>query len=888
MGVLKPKFEKPGAKVYSSGYPNRSSAMFTSFRNWAMLPIYYNDESVPIRITSADIYFGVHNGSAVGKLYFAVLDNENQYKVEIQPVSDEFDIPEETDLSKCKTLYTNTAVIVPSKRWFIFGFKADDTSGNTWLSIARTNTDKNKCALFNGQFWKAGFGYYTVYRINTSDSWRSQTPRLDLNYEYVDYAPIITFDGRPVGAIGFSQGSSIVFNVDIPSYAKDGWGYRITNSDFGYDYKINGIDAEEYINNYGISITTHNTNKSGTLTVTSGKGDYSSPIEFAIRFQGYGGNCDVDIRCSVSPVMEPTLSVSLDYIRPGESSKISVPSGYHVDENYISHLSEYGLTFNNNTISVDYITEDVYTSLSDSDWRKHPNSEYTVYLKYTSDLNSCISNSISLTVKHFSYNDISVFAANYANKSKYNNCDTYEYKLFDTASLDINLIDSTNVLGGVKFKVDFSDDLADYSEYFTFDNKYDTIRYLGNCDVNDNHDLYISFISNIINDYCISKQCYIKLYLYDAIEVELISPYAYEDNKVKLPLVSIGNKISSNLVEFNPLSYPITFILPNTLKNIYTNEVGKLILNIARVDIYTNDETYYAYFDKNCTITSTSIEINSSNIGDFSNKFGSTSNLILGDTHIYVNSPELIAILDYKNLDDNTHSYSSYSQRYNSTTIRMYFEFSYYSNAISEPKTYPFAIDYIPVLGLVNKLSSENLQGEHFTIDSVKSDFTSILFAIDAIRHNYKYSDDRIIADLNENVGLLGNSSKYINKNSYISGKNNKEVIESALVDLNALIDVINKDRGYSKISKVRQNIAIGEYIMWDDSLDILADGSNNTFKNSENYLNSTASPYMELFNGLRTIQYGIETLVSYRNNEDNLIFYKNDSDEEFVIAVKF
>ena len=199
-------------------------------------------------------------------------------------------------------------------------------------------------------------------------------------------------------------------------------------------------------------------------------------------------------------------------------------------------------------------------------------------------------------------------------------------------------------------------------------------------------------------------------------------------------------------------------------------------------------------------------------------------------------------------------------------------------------------LDFIPILGLVDKLNYRNnyLQGEHIEFNSAKSSLTSILFAVDAIRHNYKFSSDNIIAHKYYNAGLYNNASKYITPDTYISGEDNKKIIESALVDLNAFIDIVNKDKGYNKLSKVRQNIAIGEYIMWDDSLDILADGSKNTFKNSEKHLNNTASPYMELFNGLRTIQYGIETLVSYRNNEDNLIFYKNDSNEEFAIAVKF
>ena len=526
--------------------------------------------------------------------------------------------------------------------------------------------------------------------------------------------------------------------------------------------------------------------------------------------------------------------------------------------------------------------------MSSSDWRKEPNATKSIMLKYVSDLNNAISNSISITAKHFTGEDINTFPANYNRIISDNYPIVYNYDLYDIGKLNINLIDSTNIYGGAKFSIYIADK---YNSVIKYNSDTNIISYNGKYDVDfatSVDTIQLQITSSLTNDYCVNKYFTINLTLYNAIEFELISPYSYNRDAVNLPLISIANKISDNIIEFNPLSYPIVFIIPNTIKNISTNKVGQLILNIARVDIYTNDETYSAYFDKNCTLTSTSIEIDSSNIGDFDNKLGSTSNLILGDTHIYVNSPKLINILDCKSLDDNAYNDSSDVYRYNSITMRMFFELSYYSNATNEHKTNSFAIDYIPVLGLVSKLSSGNLQGEHFTVDSVKSDFTSILFAIDAIRHNYKYSNDRIIADLNKNVGLLGNSSKYINKNSYISGKNNKEIIESALVDLNALIDVINKDRGYSKISKVRQNIAIGEYIMWDDSLDILADGSNNTFKNSEKYLNSTASPYMELFNGLRTIQYGIETLVSYRNNEDNLIFYKNDSNEEFAIAVKF
>lgn len=124
-------------------------------------------------------------------------------------------------------------------------------------------------------------------------------------------------------------------------------------------------------------------------------------------------------------------------------------------------------------------------------------------------------------------------------------------------------------------------------------------------------------------------------------------------------------------------------------------------------------------------------------------------------------------------------------------------------------------------------------------------------------------------------------------QNEYVCNATDKAKIEDLLSKLSILIRNINTSSN-RYIDDIRSEIAIGQYIMWNDNEDKLANGEPNTFKSSTDYATKTASPWYELYRGLRYIQFGKEVEVFYKdNNTDYQVLYRDSDDKIYDLGAR-
>ena len=124
-------------------------------------------------------------------------------------------------------------------------------------------------------------------------------------------------------------------------------------------------------------------------------------------------------------------------------------------------------------------------------------------------------------------------------------------------------------------------------------------------------------------------------------------------------------------------------------------------------------------------------------------------------------------------------------------------------------------------------------------------------------------------------------------QNEYVCNATDKAKIEDLLSKLSILIRNINTSSN-RYIDDIRSEIAIGQYIMWNDNEDKLANKQPNTFKSSTDYATKTASPWYELYRGLRYIQFGKEVEVFYKdNNTDYQVSYRGSDSKTYDLGAR-
>lgn len=124
-------------------------------------------------------------------------------------------------------------------------------------------------------------------------------------------------------------------------------------------------------------------------------------------------------------------------------------------------------------------------------------------------------------------------------------------------------------------------------------------------------------------------------------------------------------------------------------------------------------------------------------------------------------------------------------------------------------------------------------------------------------------------------------------QNEYVCNATDKAKIEDLLSKLSILIRNINTSSN-RYIDDIRSEIALGQYIMWNDNEDELANGEPNTFKSSTDYATKTASPWYELYRGLRYIQFGKEVEVFYKDsNTDYQVSYRGSDGKTYDLGAR-
>lgn len=124
-------------------------------------------------------------------------------------------------------------------------------------------------------------------------------------------------------------------------------------------------------------------------------------------------------------------------------------------------------------------------------------------------------------------------------------------------------------------------------------------------------------------------------------------------------------------------------------------------------------------------------------------------------------------------------------------------------------------------------------------------------------------------------------------QNEYVCNATDKAKIEDLLSKLSILIRNINTSSN-RYIDDIRSEIALGQYIMWNDNEDDLANGEPNAFKSSTDYATKTASPWYELYRGLRYIQFGKEVEVFYKDsNTDYQVSYRGSDGKTYDLGAR-
>lgn len=124
-------------------------------------------------------------------------------------------------------------------------------------------------------------------------------------------------------------------------------------------------------------------------------------------------------------------------------------------------------------------------------------------------------------------------------------------------------------------------------------------------------------------------------------------------------------------------------------------------------------------------------------------------------------------------------------------------------------------------------------------------------------------------------------------QNEYICNATDRAKIEDLLSKLSILIRNINTSSN-RYIDDIRSEIALGQYIMWNDNEDDLANGEPNAFKSSTDYATKTASPWYELYRGLRYIQFGKEVEVFYKDsNTDYQVSYRGSDGKTYDLGAR-
>lgn len=860
MATLKPYFYTSDSKEYSAGWPtSSSSAMYTGYAQWAMMPIFKNSSKNPIKIKSVNIKFGINSGSAKARLYFANLGSNIKSSTDFYECSNEFDVPKTTSLNVVNK-ELNIDVVVDAGKYFAIGFKADRTSGSGRLSVARTNTEdkaKNR-PFYNGQSMKTGFGKLNIDRVPKSDIWSWQIPVITVEYETNKITPKLDKTSVTV-----KQGETEY--VGVSGY--DSWSIG----------QIEGLPKRAF------------SEQGNNIKIYLGAQDFENNISGTVEVKGL--NSSTYLTVTIKPADAPnTPTATKNIIRPGESTTFSCKTAgakFSIVNNLDKYINGSSLTY-----TAPYITELLYNNWPTSNEAKNDNISTAIKCYCYSPLNKYSkSNEISVAFNHYSSDDISInFPFSTALGATETNAVVLSYNDF-TSVTGGSLLTSTN---------------TNYADV-------DNINKLINVITNSN-DAKLSFRARLINDWGITKDYTNAITIEERTEFRFITPNYYNSEE-NSPWVGLAYINKSNKLIFNPFCYPIEFSFGNDVdsgKDIYIKGKGNGgAISFTPIGVYSNEDNMIANINNSNLIEllNFNVEISPIHVKDYL-KLPLTNNL-KHNSFILSNSssnftPEIkskqnneIDITNKVDLCKNLYSIRG--------TIELYIEYTNekgnlvsgnYSNSNYDKFKFkkdiiiyiaPFDIFYSNEIwanvtpsyeSAPTTLQRLDIVGSHIALSIYRSypEYSGSHSVVLEYGYNTVESInfmDEIVKSLdsNYNLGLNLESSQIISARDgdSISNDVDKYAITSRLKAINNLIRRINAHSSIRYINPSREEIAIGQPIMWDDS--------RAEFENKELY---TASPWKELYKSIFNIHFKDDYSIWFDKNSNRAL----DEDSEYLVYV--
>ena len=629
-----------------------------------------------------------------------------------------------------------------------------------------------------------------------------------------------------------STAKNIPFNVVRVDTSRSPWDRRIPHMTIDYsDYKITPVLSDSTVRiTQGQTTSIHisgysdwsigtvknpswlSLSKNGDyLNITANYFDSANQVSTDVTINGLNSNVTLTVQIDMPSITDCKFSSAI--IRPTESVNVISKTSDNLIPTIVS-VSNSGaelLGVNGGHIICGKITSSL------SGWGGNANRTFNPQITLRHPYNKLITATFSgpqyLTAKHFSSNDINVTLSSYS--------------IFNIEGIKIYVTDSTQIVGGSQLK--------NYDSSFTYADNVLTL--LNNIDPG-NKIIY----AYLVNDCVVTKNITINVKQFVRLSV---TP---NNNNTRLALFCYKE---SDKIRLSPYSYPIRLMYPSTYGAISRNGISRKDIVIEKLSFgYINGDNEYITLDSQ-------YEDSVFWVSKLLNASPSTEKdylLVFGMPDFTLTNSDLL----------NTHDLDS--------KLQTSFKVSYYNDAINKEVTLSVVIKLEKYLNRIitfetNKYSNgTDIPGSVFKKPINKMNVDSFLPETDCgINQLFSPAQAILVNYFNQGVSR----SQLINAEQYssISNTNDKLLVESLLSYIDSLNKAVNIDSGLRILKPVRSKIAIGKPIMWDDSLEYTADGRPNISE-----LDSTASPWKELYNAIKNIQYMKKYRICFK---DNNIVYK-------------
>lgn len=545
-----------------------------------------------------------------------------------------------------------------------------------------------------------------------------------------------------------------------------------------------------------------------TLQIKAQYFDSSNDIDNASEIIINGLNSSVKISVNIKMPDITNCVFSNNIIRPLETvSLISRTSDglTPIIENIVDNSNK--LSTNGSSITCAAVTE------PSSGWAGVASGSYAAEITLRHPLNKLIIRKFSsasiLQVKHYSPSDINVTFSS--------------YDIFNIEGIKVYVTDTTQVVGGSRLK--------NYSHSFTYvDN---TLILLNN--ITSGSRIVSAYL---VNDYVVAKNITIFIRRFIPLSV---TP---NNNDVRLALFCYKE---SDRIRLSPYGYPIRLMYPSTYGAISRNGISRRDIVIEKLSFGYDDGT------GNHIILDEQYKNNIFWVSELLNAFPSTEK----DYLLVFGLPDFTLL---NNTLLNTNDLDS--------QLQIQFTVSYFNDATGKEDDTVVTIKFEKYLNRIitfetNKyINGVDIPGSLFKKPANKAIKDTVLATFDCGINNLLLPARGILVNY-FNRGVSQSQLIDATRYSHVSNTVDKTLVESLLSYINSLNNAVNIDSSLRILSSVRSKIAIGKYIMWDDNLDYTSDGQLNITDTVY-----TASPWKELYNSIKNIQYMKKYRICYKDSD--------------------